>query len=326
MLNIAILAVDDCILSSIVGPQEFFAVANDERASLAGGPAEDFCHAEIVTAGGRTVTSCTGVPVIPRQAMEHAGVLDLVLVPGMRGGLETVLARTEILAWLIGQHRQGACLASVCAGSFLLAAAGLLDGRTATTHWMLVDTFRRMFPRVDLQPKKMLVDAGEIITAGGVTAYLDLALYLVRRFGSPELAARCSKVMLVDGSRRLQTPYMSGLFRKAHGDPSVRRAQIWLEEHFREPVSVSALAAVAGLGERTFLRRFRSATGEAPLAYLQQLRIDSARTLLETTEKSVDQITWDIGYENSSSFRRLFKRVAGMSPQAYRKRFGQGTP
>lgn len=320
MLRIAILAVEQCILSSVSAPLELFATANSEQAGLEGKQGA-FCLAEIVTAGGRPATSSIGVPVIPHRAMEQAGAPDLVIVPGMRGGIDQAFAQAGLLAWLREQHRRGACLASVCAGSFLLAEAGLLDGRAATTHWRLAERFRQSYPRVELRPEKMIVDVGEIITAGGVTAYLDLALYLVRRFGSPELAALCSRVMLVDAGRHLQTPYMSGQFRREHGDGAIAKVQAWLDDHFRKAVPVCAMAEVAGLGERTFLRRFRQATGEAPLAYLQQLRIEAARGLLESTGKSVDEITWSIGYENGNSFRRLFKSATGMSPNAYRKRF-----
>lgn len=324
MLRIAILAVEDCILSSISAPLEFFAVANAETAGLKGREQKPFCRAEIVTAGGHPVTCSTGIPVAPHRAMEEAGELDIILVPGITDGLDKVLARRELLYWLRVQHRRGACLASVCAGSFLLAEAGVLHGRAATTHWRLAERFRQSYPQVALQPDKMLIDVGDVVTAGGVTAYLDLALHLVRRFGSPELASLCARVMLVDGGRQLQTPYMSSQFRKAPGDAPIARVQAWLDDHFRETISLKTLAAQAGLGERTFLRRFRKATGETPLGYLQQLRIEAARTLLETTGENIDEITWRIGYENSTSFRRLFKSVTGMSPNAYRRRFSHG--
>ena len=248
-------------------------------------------------------------------------VYDIVFVPVIFGDLAPLLADNATIGWLTGQGEKGACLCSVCAGAFLLAATGRLNGRKATTHWNLADEFAGRFPEVLLKRDKMLVDEGDCITAGGVTAYLDLSLYLSARFGSPELAAMLSKMLLIDPSRRLQTPYHSTIFNKIHGDKVILTSQDWLEANISISVSIANLAAKAGLGERTFMRRFKKATGDTPLFYLQRLRIETARKLLETTGETIDGITIQSGYEDISSFRKLFKRHTGLSPSAYRKKF-----
>lgn len=223
--------------------------------------------------------------------------------------------------WLARQGRKGACLCSVCAGAFLLAQTGLLKGRKATTHWNLADSFATRFPDILLKRERMLIDEGDCITAGGVSAYMDLSLYLTARFGSPELAASLSKLLLIDPSRHLQSPYRTCSFIKNHGDTAILAVQKWLEENYAKPTTIHELADKAGLGERTFMRRFKKATGDTPLEYLQQLRIEGARKLLETTSETVEGITFKSGYEDISSFRKLFKNQTGLSPSAYRQKF-----
>ncbi len=167
----------------------------------------------------------------------------------------------------------------------------------------------------------MIVDEGDIITAGGVTAYMDLALYIVKRFGSDTLASTLSKTFLIDPVRQSQAPYTSFKFNTTHRDKDILIAQAFMEEHLANPLSVDTLADKVNLGQRTFARRFKKATGNTPLEYLQHLRISKAKSLLETDTKTVDQITRAAGYEDTSSFRRLFKRITGLSPTAYRKKF-----
>jgi len=211
--------------------------------------------------------------------------------------------------------------AAVCAGAFLLAQTGLLKGRKATTHWNLADSFAKRFPDIVLKREKMLIDEDDYITAGGVTAYMDLSLYLTARFGSPELAASLSKLLLIDPSRHLQSPYQTCSFIKNHGNTAILAVQKWLEGNYTKPIIIHDLADKVGLGKRTFMRKFKKATGDTPLEYLQHLRIEGARKLLETTSETVEGITFKSGYEDISSFRKLFKNQTGLSPSAYRKKF-----
>ena len=167
----------------------------------------------------------------------------------------------------------------------------------------------------------MLIDEGDCITAGGVSAYMDLSLYLTARFGSAELAASLSKLLLIDPSRHVQSPYQTCNFIKNHGDTQILQVQEWLAGNYDQSIAIHNLASRVGLGERTFMRKFKKATGDTPLEYLQQLRIEMARKLLETTLETIEGITLKSGYEDISSFRKLFKKHTGLSPSAYRKRF-----
>ncbi len=276
----------------------------------------------IVSDKGRTVTCFNGLTIHPHGATTTAGDLDILMLPVIYGDIEPILANKGLIDWIRDQHRRQVCICAVCAGVFVLAHTGLLSGRTATTHWHLAKAFQNQYPDVRLKPEKMLVDEGDIITAGGVTAYMDLALYLTARFGSPELASTLSKSLLIDPLRASQTPYTAKEFNTTHGDKTILSLQTWMEANHSTRLTISHLADQAGLGQRTLARRFKKATGDTPLEYLQHLRLGAARTLLETTITPVDQITWDVGYEDVSSFRRLFKLKTGLSPRVYRKRFG----
>ena len=326
MYKVALLAVHNCMYSSLTGPFDVFSVAAAQAETMDDPAKGPLFQTVIVGPEGRDIFAFNGMAIQLGTTFAASTVYDIVIVPVIFGDLEAILADRETINWLTKQGEGGACLCSACAGSFLIAETGRLKGRMATTHWNLADRFADRFPGVILKREKMLVDVGDCITAGGVTAYLDLSLYLVARFGGPELAALLSKMLLIDPGRRLQLPYQSSFFNKKHGDAGILKIQEWLEEDPGRPQSVACLADRAGLGERTFLRRFKKSTGDSPLEYLQRLRIETARKLLETTTESVEEITVRAGYEDVSSFRKLFKRHTGLSPFAYRKRFACRLP
>jgi transcriptional regulator GlxA family with amidase domain len=224
--------------------------------------------------------------------------------------------------WIAGLQASDTIVCAACAGVFFLAEAGLLDGRPATTHWGLADEFTARYPRVRLEPEQMLIDGGDYICAGGLTAYFDLALHLVVRFASPELAASCARTLLLDPGRTRQTPYMRLAGAGGTGDDAIDAALIWLDNHHTRPLHVGELAAAVHLGERTLLRRFKKATGRTPSGYLKALRVEHAKRLLESGNDSVDEIVAAVGYSDTPSFFKLFKELTGLSPGSYRSRFG----
>lgn len=218
-------------------------------------------------------------------------------------------------------HQHGTVLVSVCAGAFLLAETGLLDGRRATTHWVYDALFTARFPNVRLDTSKLLIDEGDVMTAGGLMAWTDLGLTLVERHLGPTLMREVARYLLVDPPGRDQRPYAAFQPRFDHGDTAIIAAQHQLH---RDPATAGpALAAVAGLEARSFLRRFRRATGLTPTGYRHALRLGQARRLLETTRTPIDQIAWSIGYADPGAFRRLFQAHVGLSPGAYRQTFGR---
>jgi transcriptional regulator GlxA family with amidase domain len=319
-IDIAILALDAAVYSSIIGPMDVFSVANILRVKNG---RQSFARVRVLKVGRRQPLSFNRIKIHTHARIDTTDRFDVVIVPAMmQTDKEKVQPSPPQLAeWLRQQHIQGACLSSVCAGSFLLAQTGLLDGRNATTHWNLAAEFQETYPQVRLQPQKMLIDEQDVITAGGVTAYFDLALHLVRRFGSSQLAAGCSKFLLIDPRHGSQSPYQAGQFRKSHADQAVLALQEYLEQHFGDRLTLDLMSRIAGLEQRTLLRRFRKATGDSPIMYLQRIRIEAARRQLELSQDSIEQIAWKVGYEDGSSFNRLFKKITGMSPGGYRKKF-----
>jgi transcriptional regulator GlxA family with amidase domain len=232
----------------------------------------------------------------------------------------------ESVAWAARRHSEGAVVAAVCGGVFLLADSGLLTGRRATTHWMFADELRQRFPEMQVDADRLVIDDCDVITAGGVLAWVDMGLSLVERLLGPSVMSSTARFMLMDPPGREQRFYSDFAPRLQHGDKVVLGIQHWLQANFAAACSVSDLADRAGLGARTFLRRFHKATGMNPSEYHQRLRIARSRELLEFTRDSVEQIAVAAGYEDAGGFRRIFKRVIGLSPAEYRRRFQAGPP
>lgn len=313
-MKVAILATDNCLGSSISGPFDILSIAGLEN------PVPLF-EISVVSIDGRSVSPFSGPPIPVDAATDQCSPPDIIFIPVIYGNLDYLLSSARLSNWLIRENKRGAVICAVCAGVFLIAGTGLLDKRQATTHWYLADQFSVRFPKVILKKEKMIVDQGDIITAGGVTAYMDLSLYIVSRFASRALAAELTRMLLIDPVRQSQSPYTSFELNTSHSDKPILNTQAWMKENMTAPITVSKLATIAGLGERTFARRFKKATGDTPLEYLQHLRIATAKSLLETTNEPVGTIVYRTGYEDSSSFRRLFKRATGLSPVTYRTKF-----
>lgn len=230
-----------------------------------------------------------------------------------------------LLDWAKTQHGRGALACSVCAGAFWLGHAGLLDGRPATTHWALEPSFRAAFPTADLRPEHILIDDHDVITAGGLMAWLDLGLHLTGLWYGGEAVSRLSRHLLIDPAGREQRHYSSFRPNRSHGDAQILGVQRHMERHTPEPMRTEDLAHMANMSLRSFMRRFQAATGYPPATYLQALRIEKARAALERGDESISEIGWNVGYHDLSAFSRVFKTRTGLTPGAYRRRFRIGT-
>ncbi len=225
---------------------------------------------------------------------------------------------------LVELHQGGTVLASVCSGAFLLAETGLVDGRQVTTHWRHAAKFRERFPLVVTVINRLLVDLGDIVTAGGVMAWTDLTLHIIARLGGRKLMLDVAKMFVVDPPEREQSHYASFLPNFKHADASILMVQHLLQENIGAAHTLAGLAQAATMSERSFLRRFKKATGLSPVAYIQGLRVEAARSRLELTKVSFERLSWDLGYNDPTTFRSLFKRITGLSPSDYRRKFGTG--
>ncbi len=250
-----------------------------------------------------------------------SGQYQVTIIPPSMHELGITSEQTDFVPWLLQQHQQGSLLCSVCAGAFLLAETGLLNHRPATTHWALGDDFHNKYPDVQLNVDKLVIDDGDIITAGGLMAWLDLGLKLIDRFFTTSAMLATARYFLVDPGGREQRFYSTFAPVLSHGDDKILKVQHWLQLHSAEAIYIPKLAAMAGLGERTFLRRFVKATKLKPLEYLQHLRIGKAKDLIETSSLNIDEIAWQVGYQDPSAFRRTFHKTIGLTPREYRQRF-----
>lgn len=226
--------------------------------------------------------------------------------------------------WIRSQYDNGAIVGSVCTGGLLLAEAGVLNNQQATTHWGVVPLFHDFYTQVELQPEKVLALAGpehRIITAGGAASWVELALYLIARFCGQEEAVRASKIFLLGDLSEGQLPFAAMARPRIHSDAIIEKCQAWIAEHYEVDNPVARMAEYSGLGTRTFKRRFQAATGYTPIEYVQTLRIEEAKQLLEATDMQTDEISSEIGYNDPASFRRLFKRITGITPARYRQRY-----
>ena len=251
----------------------------------------------------------------------HFTPLTVAIVPPNLESRGEEEPEAVLLEWLKTQNASGAVVCSICTAAFILARTGLLKGRPATTHWALKDTFAAKFPDVQVQTDRMLIEDGDVITAGGVTAWIDLGLHLIDRFLGPSVMLKVAQFFLVDPKGREQKTYSQFSPSFHHGDAEILKVQHWLQVHYSESISVADMAGVAVLGERTFLRRFKKATGMRPIVYLQTLRVGKAREMLEFSQLSFGEIAAKVGYEDPGAFRKVFQRSIGLQPSEYRRRF-----
>lgn len=325
-IQVAIVVAPGCVGSTVHGLLDAFLCANACAAQRAVG-AKPF-DVRLVSADGKSVAGYTGHRIEADGDLATAEGCDILLLAPIMPALTAASEISRILerlgplsAWLRDQARSGACIATACTGSFLLAEAGLLDGRVATTHWRTARTFRSRYPKVILRESELITDDGAYVCSGGAVAYLDLALHLVRRFVSPDLALRCARMLVFDPGRDQQSPYSDFEPQKAHGDRMILRAQEWLESNYARDIEVEPVAASLGMSARNFKRRFRAACGEPMTSYLQRVRLAAACRRLTDSDTPLQQIVFEVGYADASSFSRLFKQATGATMGEYRKRF-----
>ena len=253
--------------------------------------------------------------------------LDLIIVPGFTSEMESPLEMNqELVQWLKAQYENSngkTELASMCTGAFLIAATGLLEGRCCTTHWAFQESFIAYFPLVNLQPDSIVTDDNGIYTSGGAYSSLNLILYLIEKFCGKETAVWAAKIFQIDHHRKSQKPFIIFNQQKSHADQAIIQIQNYLEQHFQESMSIQSLATQFNFSRRNLVRRFKKATGNTPIEYLQRVRIESAKRDLEYSAKNINEIIYDCGYNDGNSFRKLFKKYTGFLPSTYRKKYAQ---
>lgn len=326
MLTISILVPSNTFASAIYGTVEIFRAANLIK-KMAGG--QSLFHCQIVGTDLTAVNSFTDHDISVDTSIDKAERPDIWIVPGFYDALmgddqiRQVMAKMQpAIQRLAEDHEQGSIVCGCCIGSFLLAEAGLLEGKPVQVYWRTEHSFQRMYPDLERRPDVTVLDSGDVITAAGAAAYGYLALHLIHRFGGDHLATQTAKYMLLDISRVAQPSYRDLFPWMDHGDNQIRQSQLVMLERYHEELTVQQLAEQCNISSRQYLRRFKQATGLTPLQQLQRVRLMEACKKLEFSNSPTQNIVWEVGYDDASSFRKLFKKEMGLTMEQYRQRFG----
>lgn len=308
-------------LSSIVGVYKIFMRANKYWEQNGGKPPFNIQLAgiseEVAFYGGLfAVRPHTNISAIPRT--------DLIVIPSLNHNYQKAVKANKLLIdWIGEQYKNGAEIAAICTGAFMLASSGLLDGRSCSTHWAAADTFRAMFPKVNLQADKLITDENGIYTNGGAYSFLNLIIYLIEKYYDRQTAIYCSKVFQIEMDRNSQSGFSIFTGQKLHGDEIVKKAQVFIESSLHEKISIQDLSASLNVGRRNFDRRFIKATGNTPVEYSQRVKVESAKKAFETSRKTINEVMYEVGYSDVKAFREVFRRITGIAPLEYRRKYNK---
>lgn len=308
-------------LSSIVGAYKIFTRANEFWKKCNG---KDLLKIELAGIS-KKVNFYKGLfTVTPNTHISNIQRTNLVVIPSLNHNYEQAVQKNKpLIGWIEKQYKNGAEIASICTGAFILASTGLLDGRSCSTHWAVADQFRSVFPNVNLQPDKLITDEDGIYTNGGAYSFLNLVVYLVEKYFDRQTAIYCSKVFQIEMDRNSQSSFIIFKSQKLHGDDMVRKAQDYIEANLQEKISMEALSSRFAVGRRNFDRRFIRATGNTPMEYSQRVKIESAKKAFESTRKNIQEVMYEVGYSDLKAFREVFRKITGMSPLEYRGRYNK---
>ncbi|RYE24678.1 MAG: helix-turn-helix domain-containing protein [Sphingobacteriales bacterium] len=322
MKQLTILVPDgDNNLSSIVGTYKIFTRANAYMKEK--GMPEVF---NVQLAGvSRKVDMYDGLfSVQPHTHISAIDKADLIIIPSLNHNYRQAIKDNQpLIDWVAQQYKEGAAVASICTGAFLLAATGVLDGKSCSTHWSAAEDFRTMFPQVHLQTDRLITDEHGIYTNGGAYSFLNLVVYLVEKYYNRQAAIFCCKVFQIEVDRQSQSEFTIFSGQKQHSDDMVQQAQAYIESKTDEKISIEELSAKFAVGRRNFDRRFIKATGNTPLEYAQRVKIEWAKKAFENTRKTINEVMYDVGYSDIKAFREVFRKITGMSPLEYRNKYNK---
>lgn len=319
MKHISILVLEEAVLGSIVGPHKVFTDVNDLLAGMGKPP---LFKVSLVGISKETRLNKGLFTVNPEMSLEDVQKTDLIIIPAIYGDLESALKLNQgYIPWIVEQYEKGAEVASLCLGAFLLASTGLLDGKKCATHWLAVNEFQKMFPKVNLVADKILTDENGIYSSGGAFSFLNLILYIVEKYAGKEMAILSSKIFEIEIDRNSQSPFMMFKGQKDHEDEPIKQVQEFIEDHYQEKISVDQLASMQSVSRRSLERRFKKATTNSISEYIQRVKIEAAKMSLESSQENVNEVMYKIGYSDIKAFRTTFKKITGLSPLQYRNKY-----
>ena len=321
MKHISILVPESSILASVEDPRHMFAMVNGLCRESGKEPAFSI---QLVGLSQEVKLHESHFTVHTDALLKEVKQTDLVIIPALAGNMAKAIEQNKaMIPWITEQYEGGAEVMSLCVGAFLLAATGLLDGKKCSTHWLHSDNFRVMFPKVTLVDDKIITEEERIYTSGGAISYWNLLLYLVEKYTDRATAIRASKVFAIEIERISQSPFMIFNAQVKHNDEPVKKAQEFIEKNFEEKITVAQLAAMVSIGRRNFERRFKKATSNTVVEYMQRVKIEAAKKNFETSRKNVNEVMYDVGYSDIKAFRTIFRKVTGLSPVEYRNKYNR---
>ena len=321
MKHVSILVPDSAVLAAIDDPRHVFSQVNNFY-KQAGKPS--VFDIKFVGLNREVKLHDCAFTVHADLLLDEVEKTDLIFIPAFVGDLKTAVeTNKEFIPWIIKQRERGAEIVSLCVGAFLLAKSGLIDGKQCSTHWRAADEFRQMFPNVDLVTDKIITEEDGIYMSGGATSYYNLLIYLVEKFTNRETAIQTAKVFAIDFQRDSQSAFIIFKGQNKHSDEEIKKAQDFIENNLQRKITIDELSSLVSLGRRSLERRFKEATNNTVAEYVQRVKVEAAKKYFETSRKSVTEVMYDVGYADVKAFRGAFKKITGMSPVDYRKRYNK---
>lgn len=321
MKHVSILVPESSVIEAIADPRYMFTAVNQFLQSAG---KEPLFHVQLVGVKKEIKLDNCIFSVHTDALLADIKKTDLIFIPALTGDLKQALElNRELVPWIIEQYGQGAEVASLCLGAFLFASTGLLNGRQCSTHWLFANDFRLMFPEVELVDGSIITEENGLYSSGGANSYWNLLLYLVEKYTDRDIAILASKFFAIEIDRNSQNAFMMFQGQKEHEDEAIKKAQDFIEDNFQEKISVDQLADQFAIGRRSFERRFKKATNNTVMEYIQRVKIEAAKRSFERSRKNINEVMFDVGYTDTKAFRSVFKKITGLTPIEYRNRYNK---
>ena len=321
MKKVSILVPESSVMQAIADPQYLFSAANQFLLSVGKSP---LFEVELVGVKKQIKLNNGMFSVHTNRLLKEVDKTDLVFIPALFGDMTSAIAKNKtVVPWIVDQYRKGAEVASLCVGAFLLASTGLLNGKKCSTHWGYQSEFREMYPDVEVVEGGIVTEEERIYSSGGAHSYWNLLLYLLEKYTDRETAILASKYFAIDIDRDSQSAFAMFKGQKSHKDKEILKAQEYIEKNIHEKISTDELAKISAIGRRTFERRFKDATNNSVLEYIQRIKIEAAKRQFETSRKNINEVMYDVGYTDTKAFRDLFKKLTGLTPVEYRNKYNK---
>ncbi|UXP31250.1 helix-turn-helix domain-containing protein [Reichenbachiella agarivorans] len=321
MKNVSILILETAVIEAIADPHYIFKAVNQ---FLQFSGKEPLFNVQLVGLTKEVKLEGSLYTVHTEKLLHEVDKTDLIFIPALSGDMDMALHLNQAyIPWIVSQHQRGAEVASLCIGAFLLASTGLLDGKRCSTHWNSANDFRNRFPEVDLVDGSIITEENGIYSSGGANSYWSLLLYLVEKYTDRDTAILASKYFAVDIDRDSQAAFMMFEGQKNHDDAEVLKAQLFIEQHYQDKITIADLADSVAVGRRSFERRFKSATNNTVIEYIQRVKIEAAKRNFESSQRNISEVMFSVGYTDTKAFRTVFKKITGLTPIEYRNKYNK---